>query len=118
MSLSDIRVVLRHWFRYYQQLEKQGLTTESDRELVGELRFIYLWICIAYSDKNTFNILLYTSWHLLSLGFKRKVILYYCQHCHESPANGIHYHFHKYSQDPSLQALLDLYINDTWYNTE
>jgi len=42
MSLSDIRVVLRHWFRYYQQLEKQGLTTESDRELVGELRFIYL----------------------------------------------------------------------------
>jgi len=39
MSLSDMRVVLRNWFRYYQQLEKQGLTTESDRELVGELVF-------------------------------------------------------------------------------
>lgn len=37
MSLSDIRNILRDWFIYYQKLEQQGLTTESDRRHLGEL---------------------------------------------------------------------------------
>jgi hypothetical protein len=37
MSLAEIQDLLRVWFRYYQILERQGLTTESDRQKMGEL---------------------------------------------------------------------------------
>ena len=42
MSLSDIRNILRDWFIYYQKLEQQGLTTESDRRHLGEF-LLYLY---------------------------------------------------------------------------
>ena len=42
MSLSDIQDILRDWFIYYQKLEQQGLTTESDRRHLGEF-LLYLY---------------------------------------------------------------------------
>lgn len=36
MSLAEIQDLLRVWYRYYQILERQGLTTESDRRKMGE----------------------------------------------------------------------------------
>lgn len=36
MSLAEIQELLRAWYRYYQVIERQGLTTESDRKKMGE----------------------------------------------------------------------------------
>ena len=34
-TLQDVQRILQLWNRYFIILEKQGLTTESDRKLIG-----------------------------------------------------------------------------------
>lgn len=36
MSRTELQNLLRSWYRYYQVLERQGLTSESDRSHVGK----------------------------------------------------------------------------------
>ena len=41
-SLQDVQRILQLWNRYFNILEKQGLTTESDRNQIGILHILII----------------------------------------------------------------------------